>query len=95
MDKPDADSAKIKNDWYKAKEIVLHRFPVEKLVYRYMFYALTYAHMDNYLVAARPPLDAAMDCDIELKRTAEKQIELGRWLDAIKDPLERWLFFYA
>lgn len=94
MDKPDANTAKIKNDWYKAKELVLHRFPVEKLIYRYMFYALTYEFMSTSL-GRRPPVDARIDAETESKRTDEKQVELRHWLTEIKAPLEKWLFFYA
>ena len=94
MDKPDTETARLKNDWYKAKELVLHQFPIEKLVYRYMFFALTYAYMDK-CVGRRPAVDAPMDAAIEAKRTAEKEAELQCWLGNIKTPLEKWLFFHA
>ncbi len=94
MDKADAVAARIKNDWYKAKELVLHGFPVEKLVYRYMFYALTYAYLTNYL-GTRPATGPTMDAAIEARRTAEKAVELQRWLSNIKLPLEKWLFFHV
>jgi hypothetical protein len=94
MDKPDAATARIKNDWYKAKELLLHGFPVEKLVYRYMFYALTYAHLEQSL-GKRAVVDATLDAAIESRRTAEKAAELQHWLADIKTPLEKWLFFHA
>jgi hypothetical protein len=94
MDIPNAEAAQVKNDWYKAKELLLHGLPVEKLVYRYMFYALTYAHLDASL-ARGPAVEALMDARIEALRTSEKKGELARWLADIKSPLERWLFFHA
>lgn len=94
MDKPDRATAQLKNDWYKAKELVLHRFPVEKLVYRYMFYALTYAYLDKN-TGTRAPTGPTMDAAIEATRTAEKAADLRQWLGAIRTPLEKWLFFHA
>ncbi len=94
MDKPDRATAQIKNDWYKAKELVLHSFAVEKLVYRYMFYALTYAHLDSNTGMRQAP-GPTMDAAVEAARTAEKTADLQKWLSAIKSPLEKWLFFHA
>ena len=94
MDMPDEASARVKNDWYKAKELLLHKFPVEKLVYRYMFFALSYAYMEKSL-GRREVVGAEMDAVIEARRTAEKEQELQRWLSDIKSPLEKWLFFHA
>ncbi|MEO7726237.1 MAG: hypothetical protein ABIS45_03220 [Burkholderiales bacterium] len=94
MDKPDRATAHIKNDWYKAKELVLHGFPVEKLVYRYMFYALTYAYLDKN-TGTRAPTGPTMDAAIEATRTAEKAADLRQWLGELRTPLEKWLFFHA
>jgi hypothetical protein len=93
MDMPELEFGKIKSDWYKAKELVLHHLPQEQLLYRYMFYALTYAFSEGRL-SDGAPVAAQIDADIERYRVAEKRRELAQWLGKIQLPDERWLFFF-
>ncbi len=92
-DKLDLAAAKVKNDWYKAKELVLHGFPFEKLLFRYLFYGLGFAFAEGH-TSRRRPADTAMDAEIERRRDAEKRRDLRQWLPQIKLPHERWLFFF-
>jgi hypothetical protein len=93
MDMHDLDFGKVKSDWYKAKELVLHRLSMDQVLFRYMFHALTYAFADGRMTPGTP-VDAQMDAGIERQRVAEKRRELAQWLGQVQRPDERWLFFF-